>query len=176
MREISKESGITLGNLYDYIITKEDTLHFIQEKATQIVMGAISEGEKGDSNPVEKLKRLIISELDAMNEYQDLILIIYQESHSMSKELLYSLLRSERNHLRQFEKVIGEGVRKGYFRPTNIRMTANMIKMLIDAWVIKRWDLKRKVSLEEMRQGVLEMVFSGIRKGPALCDGHLRKE
>ncbi len=167
LREISKESGITLGNLYDYIITKEDTLHFIQEKATQLVMGAISEGEKGDCNPVEKLKRLIISELDAMNQYQDLILIIYQESHSMSKDLLYSLLRSERNHLRQFEKVIGEGVRKGYFRPTNIRMTANMIKMLIDAWVIKRWDMKKKVSLEEMRQGVLEMVFSGIRRDPA---------
>jgi AcrR family transcriptional regulator len=29
LREISRESGITLGNLYDYIITKEDTLHFV---------------------------------------------------------------------------------------------------------------------------------------------------
>jgi hypothetical protein len=41
-------------------------------------------------------------------------------------------------------------------------MTANMIKMLIDTWVIKRWDLKGKVTLEAMRQGILEMVFQGI--------------
>ena len=132
---------------YDYIITKEDTLHFVQEKATQAVMKAISRGEEGNSHPVEKLKRLITSELDAMNEYQDLILIIYQESHSMSKELLHSLLKSERNHLGQFERVISEGIKKGFFKPTNVRMTANMIKMLIDTWVIKRWDLKRQGDL-----------------------------
>ena len=166
LREISKESGITLGNLYDYIVTKEDTLHFIQEKATQIVMEALSGEDEKDSNPVEKLKRLIISELKAMDEYQDLILIIYQESHSMSKELLYSLLSSERNHVRQFENVIREGIRKGYFKPVNVRITANLIKMLIDSWVVKRWDLKRKASLEEMKQGILEMVFNGIQKSP----------
>jgi AcrR family transcriptional regulator len=127
LREISKESGITLGNLYDYIITKEDTLHFIQEKATQAVMKAISQGEEGNSHPAERLKRLIISELDAMNEYQNLILIIYQESHSMSKDLLYSLLGGERDHIRQFERILREGIKKGYFKPTNVRMTANMI-------------------------------------------------
>ena len=166
LREISKESGITLGNLYDYIVTKEDTLHFIQEKATQIVMEATSREDKKDSNPVEKLKQLIISELKAMDEYQDLILIIYQESHSMSKELLYSLLSSERNHVRQFENVIREGISKGYFKPVNVRITANLVKMLIDSWVVKRWDLKRKASLEEMKQGILEMVFNGIQKSP----------
>jgi AcrR family transcriptional regulator len=164
LREISKASGITLGNLYDYIITKEDTLHFLQEKATQAVMKAISKGEKGDSDPPERLKRLIISELDAMNKYQDLILIIYQESHSMSKELLHSLLQSERNHLRQFENVIRDGVKKGYFQPTNVRMTANLIKMLIDTWVVKRWDLRGKVTFEEMKKGILDVVFRGILK------------
>lgn len=176
LREISKESGITLGNLYDYIITKEDTLHLVQEKATQAVMKAISRGEEGNSHPVEKLKRLITSELDAMNEYQDLILIIYQESHSMSKELLYSLLNSERNHLRQYERAIAEGIKKGFFKPTNVRMTANMIKMLIDTWVIKRLDLKGKVTLQEMRRGILEMVFQGIIEQEKLRDLDLKNE
>jgi AcrR family transcriptional regulator len=175
LREISKESGITLGNLYDYIITKEDTLHFLQEKATQAVMQAISNGEKGDSDPPEMLKRLIISELDAMNKYEDLILIIYQESHSMSRELLHSLLQSERNHLRQFENIIRDGVKKGYFQPTNVRMTANLIKMLIDTWIVKRWDLRGKVTFEEMKKGILEMVFRGILKDPGNAVASERK-
>jgi AcrR family transcriptional regulator len=162
LREISKESGIALGNLYDYISTKEDILYIIQEKATQSVMQAISKDNEGSFNPVEKLERLINSELDAMNKYQDLIMIIYQESHAMFKETLHSLLRSERNHVEQYEKVIREGIKKGFFKPLNVRMLANMIKMLIDAWVIKRWDLRRKVSIEEMRQGILNIVFEGI--------------
>ncbi len=97
-----------------------------------------------------------------MNEFQDLVLIIYQESHAMGKEILHTLLRSERRHLEQYEKLIEEGVRKKVFKPVNVRMLANMIKMLVDAWVIKRWDLRRKVSLEEMRLGILELVFKGI--------------
>jgi AcrR family transcriptional regulator len=162
LREISKESGIALGNLYDYISTKEDILYIIQEKATQAVMQAISKDNGGEFNPVEKLKRLINSELDAMNKYQDLIMIIYQESHAMFKQTLHSLLRSERSHVEQYEKVIREGIRKGFFKPLNVRMVANMIKMLIDAWVIKRWDLRKKVSIEKMRQGILNIVFEGI--------------
>jgi AcrR family transcriptional regulator len=162
LREISKESGIALGNLYDYISTKEDILYIIQEKATQAVTQAISKDNVGNFNPVEKLERLINSELNAMNKYQDLIMIIYQESHAMFKETLHSLLHSERNHVEQYEKVIREGIKKGFFKPLNVRMLANMIKMLIDTWVIKRWDLRRKVSIEEMRQGILDIVFEGI--------------
>ena len=164
LREISKESGIALGNLYDYISTKEDILYIIQEKATQSVMQAISRDDEGSFGPVEKLERLINSELDAMNKYQELIMIIYQESHAMFKETLHSLLRSERNHLEQYEKVIREGIRKGFFKPLNVRTLANMIKMLIDTWVIKRWDLKGKVTLEEMRKGIQDVVFNGIKK------------
>jgi hypothetical protein len=151
-----------LGNLYDYISTKEDILYLIQEKATQAVIEAIPKDNGGIFDPIERLKRLINSELDAMNKYQDLIMIIYQESHEMHKQILYSLLRSERNHIKQYEKVIKEGIKKGFFKPTNVRMLANMIKILIDSWVIKRWDLRRKVSIEEMRQGILDTVFEGI--------------
>jgi len=162
LREISKASNITLGSLYDYISTKEDILFLIQESATRAVTAAISQQQEETLSPVEKLTTLINSELNAMNEFQDLILIIYQESHAMGKEILYSLLRSERSHLEQYEKLIEEGIRKRIFKPVNVRMLANMIKMLVDAWVIKRWDLRGKVSLEEMRQGILELVFKGM--------------
>jgi AcrR family transcriptional regulator len=86
LREISKESGITLGNLYDYITTKEDILYIIQTKTTKSIMGKISRIQKKGFNPVEKLRRLISLELDLVNKYQDLVLIIYQESHVFSKE------------------------------------------------------------------------------------------
>ena len=116
LREISKESGITLGNLYDYINTKEDILYIIQKRATQVVMEAISKKRGKSLDPVKKLRRLINSELDAMNRYQDLILIIYQESHAMSKKTLNALLMNERRHVQQYEELIGEGIRKGYLK------------------------------------------------------------
>lgn len=164
MREISKESGITLGNLYDYITTKDDILYIIQEKATKAVLGAVQKSRDCNASPEDKLRNLINSELDAMDRYQNLIMIIYQESHVMAKDTLRSLLRSERMHLEEYERLLKEGMRKGIFKWRNPRMVANMIKMLIDGWVLKRWDLRGKVSLEEMRRGILEMVFHGILK------------
>jgi AcrR family transcriptional regulator len=164
LREISKASNITLGNLYDYISTKEDILRIIQEKATEAVYEAIAKSQDEALDPVERLKKLISSEFHAMNEYRDLILIIYQESHVMGKEILYSLLGNERRHIELFERPIKEGIKKGVFEPTNVRMLANMIKMLIDTWVIKRWDLKAKVSTGEMEKGILDIVFNGICK------------
>jgi AcrR family transcriptional regulator len=164
LREISKASNITLGNLYDYISAKEDILSIIQEKASQAVIEAISKEQEKILDPVERMKKLIISELHAMDEYQMLILIIYQESHAMAKKVLHSLLGNERRHINHFEKAIKEGIKKGVFEPTNVRMLANMIKMLIDTWVIKRWDLKGKVSIGEMEKGILDIVFNGISK------------
>jgi AcrR family transcriptional regulator len=151
-----------LGNLYDYITSKEDILYIVQERAIQAATEAFSNNDVDHLDPTERLKTLISSEFDAMNKYQDLIMIIYQESHSMSKETLDSLLSSERKHIEQYEKVIEEGIRKGVFKPINIRMAANMIKMLIDGWVIKRWDLKGNVSFKEMKEGILRIVFDGI--------------
>ena len=77
---------------------------------------------------------------------------------------IYSLLQGERKHLREYERIIEEGIRKGFLKPVNTRMLANMIKILIDAWVIKRWDLREKVRMEEMREGILDLVFNGIMK------------
>ncbi|OGP96093.1 MAG: hypothetical protein A2157_19105 [Deltaproteobacteria bacterium RBG_16_47_11] len=175
LREISKESGITLGNLYDYISTKEDVLYLIQEKASRAIIEALLRDEESNSNPVERLKKLITSELDAMDKYQDLVLIIYQESHAMHKRTLFSLLRSERHHLEHYERVIQEGIDGNFFRPTNTRMMANMIKMLIDTWVLKRLDLRGKAEIDEMREGILGIVFDGIVTGKE-AEQNRRKE
>jgi hypothetical protein len=40
-------------------------------------------------------------------------------------------------------------------------MLTNIVKMVIDRWLLKRWALRRKVSLEEMNRGILEIVQNG---------------
>lgn len=162
LRDISRETGISLGNLYDYITTKEDVLYMIHEKAAEMVTGILSQGMEAVRDPVQRLKQMIERELETMDRYQDLIMTIYQESHSLSKPSLRTMLRSEEVHTGRFKEVIEEGIKLGVFKETNPVMLANMIKMMIDCWVLKRWALRRKVSLEEMKQGILEMVQTGI--------------
>jgi AcrR family transcriptional regulator len=165
LRDISRETGISLGNLYDYIATKEDILYIVHEKAAEMVTGILSQemGDIGDvRDPVQRLKRMIERELEMTDRYQDLIMTIYQESHSLSKPSIRTMLRSEEVHIERFKEVIEEGIKLGVFKEANPVMLANTIKMMIDCWVLKRWNLRGKVSLEEMKQGILQMVQTGI--------------
>jgi AcrR family transcriptional regulator len=162
LRDLSKETGISLGNLYDYIATKEDVLYMVHEKAAQMVLGVTSQGMGDIRNPVEKLREMIEREFEAIDRYQDLVMTIYQESHSLSKPSLRTMLRSEEAHTGKFREVIEEGIKLGVFKKANPVMLANVIKMMIDCWVLRRWDLRGKVSLEEMKQGILQMVQAGI--------------
>ena len=162
LRDLSKETGISLGNLYDYITTKEDILYLVHERAAQMVRGAVSQEMSDVTDPVQKLRQMIESELEAMHRYQNLVMTIYQESHSLSKPSLGTMLRSEEAHIGRFKEVIEEGIKLGVFKEANPVMLANVIKMMIDCWVLKRWNLRGKVSLEEMKQGILQMVQAGI--------------
>jgi AcrR family transcriptional regulator len=162
LRDISRETGIGLGNLYEYITTKEDILYMIHEKAAQMVLEVVSQGMGDVRDPVEKLREMIERELEAMDRYQDLVMTIYQESHSLNKSSLRTILRSEEAHTGKFKEVIEEGIKLGVFKEANPVVLANMIKMMIDCWVLKRWDLRGKVSLEEMKQNILLMVETGI--------------
>ena len=170
LRELSKETGISLGNLYNYINTKEDILYIIHQKAAEMILEAIDQETSDVNDPVEKLKEMIEIELLTMDKYQDLILLIYQESHALSKKSLRSLLRGEEMHIRRFQKVLEEGMKKGVFKRSNSILLANLIKMMIDSWVLKRWALRGKVSLEEVKKEIFELVQCGImNKGQTLA-------
>jgi AcrR family transcriptional regulator len=162
LRELSKEAGISPGNLYNYINTKEDILYIIHQKAAEMVLEAIDQETSDINDPVEKLKEMIKIELLTMDKYQDLILLIYQESHALSKKSLRFLLRGEEMHIRRFQKVLEDGIKKGVFKRSNSIMLANLIKMMIDCWVLKRWTLRGKVSLEEVKKEIFELVQCGI--------------
>ena len=164
LRELSKETGISLGNLYNYINTKEDILYIIHQKAAEMILEAIDQETSDVNDPVEKLKEMIEIELLTMDKYQDLILLIYQESHALSKKSLRSLLRGEEMHIRRFQKVLEEGMKKGVFKRRNSILLANLLKMMIDSWVLKRWALRGKVSLEEVKKEIFELVENGIKR------------
>jgi AcrR family transcriptional regulator len=162
LREISKNAGISLGNLYNYITTKEDLLYIIHNKAAEYVLKEMEQLITETENPVEKLEKMIRIELNTMNKYEDLILLLYQESHALSKKYLRSMLHQESEHVQKFEKVLKKGIKIGVFKDINPTMVANIIKMMIDCWVIKRWDLRKKVTLREMAAGIIEIVMGGI--------------
>jgi hypothetical protein len=105
---------------------------------------------------------MIRIELNSVNKYKDLILLLYQESHVLSNKYLTSMLKREVEHIASFRDVLEKGMKMGVFNVNNPTMVAHIIKMMIDCWVIKRWALLKKVTLKEMTEGIIEIVMGGI--------------
>lgn len=170
IREFSKEADISLGNLYNYIRTKEDILSIVHEKTYEIVLEALREGTRNILDPKEKIKQMINIELRTMDEYQDLIMLLYQESHILSKDSLTIMLKNEEMHTGMFKEVIEEGMAAGVFRCGNSLILAHIIKVMIDSWVLKRWAFKG-IGIKEMENEIMGLLEHGMLRPENCSDG-----
>jgi NAD(P)-dependent dehydrogenase (short-subunit alcohol dehydrogenase family)/AcrR family transcriptional regulator len=161
LKDLAEASGISHANIYDYVGNKEDIFLLVHDFITGLADRRIDQSIVGISDPLEKLKRMIRTEFDLSYKWADAILFIYQDIHVLSKPLLRELLKKESNHVSKFKKVLDECVERGLLCSSNTRVTANHIKIMIDSWVIKRWDLKG-IGRTEMENSILQLVFNGL--------------
>ncbi|HSO19562.1 MAG TPA: SDR family oxidoreductase [Desulfosarcina sp.] len=150
------------GNVYDYVGSKEDIFFLIHDFLAGSAMEILNRSLEDIQDPIDKLRRMVRGEFNLMDQWADALLLIYQESHILKGDFLRRLLEKERAHLEKFEIVIEECIAQGRLRECNVRLMANLIKSMIDAWTIKRWDLRAHASQLEAERSILEMVFHGM--------------
>jgi 3-oxoacyl-[acyl-carrier protein] reductase len=164
LKDLAEASGISHANIYDYVGNKEDIFLLVHDFITGLADQALDRSIEGITDPLEKLKRMIRAEFGLSYNWADAILTVYQDIHVLGKPLLRDLLKKESNHVGKFKKVLDECMEIGLFRPCNSQVTANLIKIMIDSWVIKRWDLKG-VGRTEMETSILNLVLNGLLHG-----------
>ena len=169
LRELAEEAGISHGNIYDYVGTKQDIFFLIHEFINNLAIEKINRSTENIKDPFEKLRRMVRTEFELMHEWSDAILLIYQETHILDKSLLKPLLKRERERVSKFEQNIQQCVKKGQLRDCNIRVAANLIKSMTETWVAKRWDLRGHVDRMEMEKAILDVVFNGLLKDKSIA-------
>jgi len=174
LRELSKAAGISHGNIYDYVGTKEDIFFLLHEFMDKLATDALHRSIENIDDPFEKLRRMIRSEFNLMYQWADAILLIYQECHILNMSLLKKLLERESAHIRLYEIVLQECIKKELLLDCNTKAVANLIKAMVDTWVLKRWDLKEHVSQLEMEKSILDLIFHGLIKGEGYKPRHLK--
>lgn len=164
LREIAKEAGISLGNIYDYVGNKEDILFLVYNYVTSKIVNVLDEILEEVDDPVEQLKRLISSEINMSFMLREASLMVYQESKALTKDRLKELLKNERKRMERFESAIEKCVQKHNPQKTNPRLVANLIKVMADVWILKGWDLRGHATKYNIEKTILDAVFKGILK------------
>jgi TetR/AcrR family transcriptional regulator, cholesterol catabolism regulator len=162
IRDICKASGLGPGTLYNYIKKKEDILYLIYNQLTMMLTQCLVETiENTKKDPYEQLKEALSKTIDIIWDYQDLILLMYQETASLDRESMHNILKRESDYVALWERILERGEKQGMIiRRT--RMDADIIGFLLAFIPLRRWNLKKKFREEEIKSGLIDFVIQAL--------------
>jgi AcrR family transcriptional regulator len=163
IREISKATGITIGNLYDYITKKEDILYLVFEVFHSTWSNKL-EREKvlNIEDPVEQLKVALQMMFEIVSTHGDMVLLMYTESKLLPKEFLKKILENESNLVKYFETILKGGVENGVFKIKDPFLMANVIVYLLSMGPLRGWNLRNRYKVKEVNEYLMESMLNGI--------------
>lgn len=164
-REIAKESGFSIGTLYEYIGSKEDVLYLVCDAIYEEVSDRLTLQLDTNSRGMERLKRAIAAYFQVVNDMQDEVLVMYQEAKSLPKEALPYVLQKEIEMTEMIEKVIQDCVAEGVLElnEAQIKLTAHNILVQGHMWTFRRWSIQKLFTLEQYTTLQIEQLLSSVK-------------
>ncbi|MGH7411620.1 MAG: TetR/AcrR family transcriptional regulator [Candidatus Methylomirabilis sp.] len=169
VREIAEAAHLSVGTLYTYIKTKEDILLLVYHRIFTLFQAKMSEATVKGGDPTVQLKAAIDATLKLYDDYRDLVLVLYQESHTLRREALEQLFALDRRYVSMVQAIIERGNLEGHFMVKDPNLVAIVILFLCAVWPLKHWNLKR-YDLTTVAGGVIDLVLNGIGGGHGIPD------
>ncbi len=161
VREIAQEAGLSLGGLYSYIRTKEDILYLVFDKLTTTLRENMRHAIEGIEDPVEQITAALRADLTTTEQYQDEILLMYQETKSLDRASQHAVLSREADYVRFFEDILRAGYERGVFTG-HPQLSADIIAYLCSILALRRWNLRTRFSSAEAQDGLIQFVLRAL--------------
>ncbi|WP_430790144.1 TetR/AcrR family transcriptional regulator [Virgibacillus flavescens] len=147
-REIAKESGFSIGTLYEYIRTKEDVLFLVCDSIYLQVRERLDATIDIEDPSIDSFIKVVKSYFQLMDEMQEEVVIMYQEVKSLEKDTKEYVLQKERDMVGMLERVIVTCLPKTV-QEKDARLLANNIFIQGQMWGFRRWMLQKEFTLDE---------------------------
>nr|WP_205828489.1 MULTISPECIES: TetR/AcrR family transcriptional regulator [Brevibacillus] len=163
-REIARASGFSIGTLYEYIESKEDILYLVCDSIHNEMEERLREAITYNGSGLKSLKLALKSLIRVMDQVNDRVLLIYQETKSLPHEAMTYVLRREESITGIFEEILHKGMEDGSIRTDEryVKLMANNIMVLAEMWVFRRWTLGKSYTLDEYIEKQTELLLRDI--------------
>ncbi|MBU2511260.1 TetR/AcrR family transcriptional regulator [bacterium] len=172
LRDIAKASGINLSYLYKYISSKDDIFYlFFQQMMHEIhdwykpyldENGKIDEDTLKGENPIYMLKTIIKNVLEGIYRINNEMLTLLTETRHMQDDFLKIILAEESNNIALMEQVIEKGVKEGYFKTDDVKLTANYISHLLLIHPLRSWNFKNHCTFRRFEESLTEFILKAL--------------
>ncbi len=165
MRDISRVTKITLGNLYSYISKKEDVLCLVFDLYHKTWVKTLEKnGIMTIDDPEEQIRKAVRALMEFGEQYQDEIKLMHMESRFLPKKFLAMAKDNERQLISAFESMIRRGVERGVFRVEDPFFSANMLVFSMSLNSLRGWNLHDKYGYQDIVKLTEKHIIDTLKK------------
>ncbi|WP_366553782.1 TetR/AcrR family transcriptional regulator [Aquibaculum sediminis] len=167
MRDLSRESGLSLGALYTYIQDKSGLLDLMLDGVTDAVERVLIEPEEpaaaATAEPRARLERFIDRHVRLTEAMPAWFTFAYMEARAFGPQARARVKAAEMQTETLILDILRAGCDRGDFRLQDPVMTSALIKPLLQDWYLKRWKYRaRGVTPDAYIAALLDFIGQGL--------------
>ncbi len=169
LRDLCRETGLSMGALYAYFPGKEMLLEIILLQGRRMVKKILDEALASENTSWEKISAAVRTHIYVSEVLHEWFFFSFMEAKNLGKEEQKAAIASELFTEKIFIDLLDAGSAEGIFKIENPVMTASLIKAMLQDWYLKRWKYrKRGISVEEYADFVVNAISKIIRVAEAV--------
>ena len=161
MRDLSRETGMSMGALYAYFPGKDELVAMLQRQRRSVTRRIFEAWIAGEADPPKRLEAAIRTHLYLSEAMQPWFYFSFMEAKNLAPEEQKNAVLSERYTEQVFADILDGGRRTGDFGDIDAPLLAGVIKAMLQDWYIKRGKhAQRNISVDRYADFVLTLVRS----------------
>jgi AcrR family transcriptional regulator len=166
-RALAKETGLSIGSLYEYVSTKDDVLYLvciaIHSEVEQGVKDALARPTVGKAALAEVIREYFL----ACNRMSDHVLLMYQVTHFLPLKWQEKVLEAELRITNLFIEAMRELRHIGklpMLEDHTINLIGHNISVLGHTWAFRRWYFGKHFTIEQYIEQQTDFIMSFLEK------------
>jgi AcrR family transcriptional regulator len=170
IRDIAAACGMSMGQLYHYISSKDDILYLMHRHSQQMWHQNLAEaGFDRITDPVAKLEHGLRISMKYLSKNRDLIKLIYTESKYLQREYLRKVLEMDDQNVVGFYRHLLSEIPGNRLRGREADLAANLVAYICVFLPLRGWNLH--LAGESDVDGVIDFLVDFIFRGLGIDRG-----
>jgi TetR/AcrR family transcriptional regulator, cholesterol catabolism regulator len=160
MRDLARDSGMSLAGLYYYVKSKEELLFLIQDRNFEAVREGLREALEGVDDPLRQLTRFIENHLGYFASHMPEMKVLSHEMTSLTGEMQTRVDDRKREYTRVLMDILGALEKTHGPARVNRRVAAYALFGMMN-WIYNWYDPLGDLGIEVLAQNICRLFLGG---------------
>lgn len=161
IRDIARDTGMSLAGLYYYFSSKEELLYLIQDYCFSNVIEDCKKLLAGVEDPVSRLRLLIENHLNYFVNNMNEMKVLSHEANSISGDLFRKVNAKKRQYVDLVMSLLSDIAREHEVGNIDLRVATFSLFGMMN-WIYNWYSPRRDVDVEGLSRNIMKIFLSGI--------------